>query len=41
MRLLDACAAVKQALVDRRITEGHARAMLALNTAKAQVKRLR
>ena len=36
MRLLDACAAVKQALVDRRITEGHARAMLALNTAKAQ-----
>lgn len=36
MRLLDACAAVKQALVDRRISEGHARAMLALNTAKAQ-----
>lgn len=36
MRLLDACAAVKQALVDNRITEGHARAMLALATAKAQ-----
>jgi len=36
MRLLDACAAVKQALVDRRITEGHARALLALSTAKAQ-----
>ena len=36
MRLLDACAAVKQALVDNRITEGHARAMLALTTAKAQ-----
>jgi ParB family chromosome partitioning protein len=36
MRLLDASAAVKQALVDRRITEGHARAMLALTSAKAQ-----
>lgn len=36
MRLLDASAAVKQALVDRRITEGHARAMLALSSAKAQ-----
>jgi ParB family chromosome partitioning protein len=36
MRLLDACAAVKQALVDNRISEGHARAMLALTTAKAQ-----
>jgi ParB family chromosome partitioning protein len=35
IRLLDASAAVKQALVDRRITEGHARAMLALS-AKAQ-----
>lgn len=35
MRLLDACAAVKQALVDGRITEGHARAMLTLS-AKAQ-----
>jgi ParB family chromosome partitioning protein len=36
MRLLDASAAVKQALVDGRITEGHARAMLALSSAKAQ-----
>jgi ParB family chromosome partitioning protein len=36
MRLLDASAAVKQALVDNRISEGHARAMLALTTAKAQ-----
>jgi len=36
MRLLDASAAVKQALVDRRITEGHARAMLALSSTKAQ-----
>jgi ParB family chromosome partitioning protein len=35
MRLLDASSAVKQALVDRRITEGHARAMLSLS-AKAQ-----
>lgn len=35
MRLLDASAAVKQALVDRRITEGHARAILGLS-AKAQ-----
>jgi len=35
MRLLDACAAVKQALVDGRITEGHARAILGLS-AKAQ-----
>src|SRR6266498_4333127 len=36
LRLLDASAAVKQALVDGRISQGHARAMLALNTAKAQ-----
>ena len=36
IRLLDASAAVKQALVDGRITEGHARALLALGTAKAQ-----
>jgi ParB family chromosome partitioning protein len=36
MRLLDASAAVKQALVDGRISEGHARALLALGTAKAQ-----
>ena len=35
LRLLDASAAVKQALVDERITEGHARAMLSLS-AKAQ-----
>jgi ParB family chromosome partitioning protein len=35
MRLLDASAAVKQALVDGRITEGHARAVLTLS-AKAQ-----
>jgi ParB family chromosome partitioning protein len=36
MRLLDASAAVKQALVDGRISEGHARALLALASAKAQ-----
>jgi ParB family chromosome partitioning protein len=36
LRLLDASAAVKQALVDGRITEGHARALLALSTARAQ-----
>jgi len=36
IRLLDASAAVKQALVDGRITEGHARALLSLTTAKAQ-----
>ncbi|MEP7135930.1 MAG: ParB/RepB/Spo0J family partition protein [Chloroflexota bacterium] len=36
LRLLDASAAVKQALVDGRISEGHARAMLAVTTAKAQ-----
>lgn len=36
IRLLDASAAVKQALVDKRITEGHARALLALTSAKAQ-----
>ena len=35
MRLLDASAAVKQALVDGRISEGHARAILGLS-AKAQ-----
>jgi ParB family chromosome partitioning protein len=40
MRLLDASAAVKQALVDGQITEGHARAMLAL-PAKAQEELLR
>jgi len=36
LRLLDASAAVKQALVDARITAGHARALLALPSAKAQ-----
>ena len=41
MRLLDASAAVKQALVDGRITEGHARALLSLNTAKAQEELLK
>src|SRR5678816_3835356 len=40
MRLLDACAAVKQALVDRQISEGHARAMLSLS-AKAQEELLK
>ena len=36
LRLLDAGAAVKQALVDGRISEGHARALLGLASAKAQ-----
>jgi ParB family transcriptional regulator, chromosome partitioning protein len=36
LRLLEASAAVKQALVDGRISEGHARALLALTSAKAQ-----
>ncbi len=36
LRLLDASSAVKQALVDGRITEGHARALLTLTSAKAQ-----
>jgi len=40
MRLLDASAAVKQALVDGQITEGHARAMLSLS-AKAQEELLK
>ncbi len=40
MRLLDACAAVKQALVDGQITEGHARAMLSLS-ARAQEELLK
>ena len=40
MRLLDASAAVKQALVDGRITQGHARAMLSLS-AKAQEELLK
>jgi ParB family chromosome partitioning protein len=36
LRLLDASPAVKQALVDGKITEGHARGLLALTSAKAQ-----
>lgn len=36
MRLLDAAPAVKQALVDGKITEGHARALLAINAVKGQ-----
>ncbi len=41
IRLLDASSAVKQALVDGKISEGHARALLALNSAKAQEAALR
>ncbi len=41
MRLLDASSAVKQALVDGRISEGHARALLGLTSAKAQEAALR
>jgi len=40
LRLLDASAAVKQALVDGQISEGHARAMLSLS-AKAQEELLK
>lgn len=36
IRLLEASSAVKQALVDARISEGHARALLALGSARAQ-----
>src|SRR5271157_224216 len=36
LRLLDASSIVKQALVDGKISEGHARALLALHSAKAQ-----
>jgi ParB family chromosome partitioning protein len=36
LRLLEAAAAVKQALVDGKIMEGHARGLLALNSARAQ-----
>lgn len=36
LRLLEAAAAVKQALVDEKITAGHARALLALTSARAQ-----
>jgi ParB family chromosome partitioning protein len=41
MRLLDASAAVKQALVDGQISEGHARAMLRLPTAAQQEELLK
>ncbi len=41
LRLLDASSAVKQALVDEKISEGHARALLALHSAKAQEAALR
>jgi len=40
LRLLEAGSAVKQALVDGRISEGHARALLALPSAKAQEQAL-
>ena len=36
LRLLDAAAVVKQALVDGKITEGHARGLMALASARAQ-----
>lgn len=36
LRLLEASSAVKQALVDGKITEGHARALLMLTSVKAQ-----
>jgi ParB family chromosome partitioning protein len=41
IRLLDASAAVKQALVDGQITEGHARAMLRLASAGSQEELLK
>jgi ParB family chromosome partitioning protein len=40
LRLLGAADVVKQALVDGKITEGHARALLALSTTKAQASAL-
>ncbi len=40
LRLLGLADTVKQALVDGRITEGHARALLALSTQKAQASAL-
>ncbi|MBK6794585.1 MAG: ParB/RepB/Spo0J family partition protein [Anaerolineales bacterium] len=40
MRLTNLADAVKQALVDEKITEGHARALLALSTQKAQTSAL-
>lgn len=36
LRLLDASSAVKQALVDGKVSEGHARALLSLSSARAQ-----
>jgi len=36
LRLLEAAPAVKQALVDGKISEGHARALLALSSSRAQ-----
>jgi|SRR5688572_23153140 ParB family chromosome partitioning protein len=41
IRLLDVSAAVKQALVDGQISEGHARAMLRLSSATAQEELLK
>src|SRR5512143_3462073 len=41
LRLLDAAPAVKQALADGQISEGHARALLGLPTARAQESALR
>ena len=41
LRLLGAAAEVQQALVDRQITEGHARALLGLPTLEAQAAALR
>jgi len=40
LRLLGLADAVKQALVDETISEGHARALLALSTQKAQTSAL-
>lgn len=40
LRLLNAADTVKQALVDGKISEGHARALLALSTQKAQASAL-
>ena len=40
LRLLGLADAVKQALVDGKVTEGHARALLALSTQKAQASAL-
>jgi ParB family transcriptional regulator, chromosome partitioning protein len=41
LRLLDASSGVKQSLVDGKIMEGHARALLALTSARAQEAALR